>query len=225
MSASLRFATMAFMMALSRTGLLPSCALKSRSCFCRYSGICPAIFGLAGATLLPSPPWQAAHTCAAIPCAVSWASAAPAATSAAASPPSAGASLVMHFIRSPIAKGAILLEFPAFAMSVFAHAAFLRAAGRGSDLPPPGPPEIAFAGRSNVGKSSAINALVGRRALARTSKTPGRTQTINFYALAEAGRLVDLPGYGYARVSQSMRAPWRELVGAYLHSATTLVGI
>ena len=109
-------------------------------------------------------------------------------------------------------------------MSVFAHAAFLRAAGRGSDLPPPGPPEIAFAGRSNVGKSSAINALVGRKALARTSKTPGRTQTINFYAL-EAGRLVDLPGYGYARVPQALRLQWRELVGAYLQSAKTLVGV
>jgi GTP-binding protein len=110
-------------------------------------------------------------------------------------------------------------------MSVFAHAAFLRAAGCGSDLPPPGPPEIAFAGRSNVGKSSAINALLGRKALARTSKTPGRTQTINFYALAEAARLVDLPGYGYARVPQSLRMQWRELVGAYLHSAKTLLGV
>jgi len=110
-------------------------------------------------------------------------------------------------------------------MSVFAHAAFLRAAARGSDLLPPGPPEIAFAGRSNVGKSSAINALVGRKALARASKTPGRTQTINFYALAEAARLVDLPGYGYARVPQALRMQWRELVGAYLHSAKTLAGV
>jgi len=110
-------------------------------------------------------------------------------------------------------------------MSVFAHAAFLRAAGRGSELPPPGPPEIAFAGRSNVGKSSAINALVGRKALARTSKTPGRTQTINFYALADSARLVDLPGYGYARVPQALRMQWRELVGAYLRSANRLVGV
>ena len=110
-------------------------------------------------------------------------------------------------------------------MTAFDHAAFLRAAGRVADLPPPGPLEIAFAGRSNVGKSSAVNALLGRRALARTSKTPGRTQTINFYALGDAARLVDLPGYGYARVPQSMRMHWRELVGAYLQSATTLVGI
>jgi GTP-binding protein len=110
-------------------------------------------------------------------------------------------------------------------MTAFTHAAFLRAAARVADLPPPGPPEIAFAGRSNVGKSSVINALVGRRALARTSKTPGRTQTINFYALGDAARLVDLPGYGYARVSKDMRAQWRELVGGYLGSASSLVGV
>ena len=110
-------------------------------------------------------------------------------------------------------------------MISFAHGVFLRAAGRIAELPPPGPPEVAFAGRSNVGKSSAINALAGRRALARTSKTPGRTQTINFYGLGESARLADLPGYGYARVPQSMRAHWRELVGAYLQSASRLVGV
>src|SRR5919205_484728 len=97
-------------------------------------------------------------------------------------------------------------------MPLFAHASFLRAAGRPADLPPPGPPEIAFAGRSNVGKSSAINALVGRKGLARTSKTPGRTQTINFYDLGTRARLVDLPGYGYARVPRTLRVHWRELV-------------
>ncbi|HET7669309.1 MAG TPA: ribosome biogenesis GTP-binding protein YihA/YsxC [Burkholderiales bacterium] len=110
-------------------------------------------------------------------------------------------------------------------MTALAQAEFLRAAGRVSDLPPPGPPEIAFAGRSNVGKSSAINALAGRRALARVSKTPGRTQTINFYSIGEEARLVDLPGYGYARVPQSMRAQWRELVGAYLAAQRNVVGM
>jgi GTP-binding protein len=116
-------------------------------------------------------------------------------------------------------------------MTAFAHAAFLRAAARAADFPPPGPAEIAFAGRSNVGKSSAINAIVGRRSLARTSKTPGRTQTINFYSLGpveegaqEQARLVDLPGYGYARVPQAMRAAWRELVAAYLSTAS-VVGV
>src|SRR5437879_9717598 len=112
------------------------------------------------------------------------------------------------------------IRIPRLRMAGFAQAVFLRAVGRIADLPPPGPPEIAFAGRSNVGKSSAINALLGRKALARTSKTPGRTQTINFYALAEAARVVDLPGYGYARVPQMLRRQWRELVRAYLRSAT-----
>ncbi len=105
-------------------------------------------------------------------------------------------------------------------MTAFSHAAFLRAAALAADFPPPGPAEIAFAGRSNVGKSSAINAIVGRRSLARTSKTPGRTQTINFYNLDEEARLVDLPGYGYARVPQAMRDAWRALVADYLQSAS-----
>ena len=110
-------------------------------------------------------------------------------------------------------------------MHAFSEAQFLRAAGRPADLLPPGPPEVAFAGRSNVGKSSAINALTGRRSLARTSKTPGRTQTINFYELGERARLADLPGYGYARVSQSMRAQWAQLVGIYLKDRPTLAAV
>jgi len=110
-------------------------------------------------------------------------------------------------------------------MKALSQAEFWRAAGRAADLPPPGAPEIAFAGRSNVGKSSALNALVGRKALARMSKTPGRTQTINFYALGEAGLLVDLPGYGYARVPLALRAQWGELVGGYVRSRASLVGV
>jgi GTP-binding protein len=107
-------------------------------------------------------------------------------------------------------------------MNGFAPAAFLRAAGSLAELPPEGPPEIAFAGRSNVGKSSAINALLGRRSLARTSKTPGRTQTINFYAVGDELRFVDLPGYGFARVPLAMRDQWQALVGGYLASRTVL---
>lgn len=110
-------------------------------------------------------------------------------------------------------------------MNGFAHAAFLRAAGSLAELPPEGPPEIAFAGRSNVGKSSAINALLGRKSLARTSKTPGRTQTINFYAVGEALRFVDLPGYGFARVPLALRAKWQTLVGGYLASRGALSAV
>lgn len=108
---------------------------------------------------------------------------------------------------------------------LFSQAQFLAAAGRPAELPPPGPPEIVFAGRSNVGKSSAINAILGRRRLAFTSKTPGRTQTINFYTLGDAARLVDLPGYGYARVPRAQRTQWRVLVGDYLGSRPNVAGI
>ena len=110
-------------------------------------------------------------------------------------------------------------------MKALSQAVFLRAAGRPADLPPPDLPEIALAGRSNVGKSSALNALVGRKALARASKTPGRTRTINFYALGDAGRLVDLPGYGYARAPQTLKERWSELVDLYVRSRENLVGI
>lgn len=111
-------------------------------------------------------------------------------------------------------------------MSILSSAHFLRAAGRPADFPPAGPPEVAFAGRSNVGKSSAINALLGRRrSLARTSKTPGRTQTINFYALGDQARLADLPGYGYARVPKPLREQWRGLVDAYLQERATLIAL
>jgi GTP-binding protein len=108
---------------------------------------------------------------------------------------------------------------------LFSQAQFVAAAGRPAELPPPGPPEIVFAGRSNVGKSSAINAIIGRKRLAFTSKTPGRTQTINFYSLGDTARLVDLPGYGYARVPRPQRVRWRELVGSYLDSRSDLAGI
>ena len=110
-------------------------------------------------------------------------------------------------------------------MKTFSRAAFLAAAGRPADFPPPGPPELAFAGRSNVGKSSAINALLGRRRLAYTSKTPGRTQTINFYEIAGGARLVDFPGYGFARVPRPLRAQWEQLVGDYLGADRALVGV
>ncbi len=89
-------------------------------------------------------------------------------------------------------------------------------------LPPTDYPEIAFAGRSNVGKSSLINALTGRKTLARTSNTPGRTQEVNYFLLSEQLYVVDLPGYGYARVSKTKSADWTELVFDYLRGRPNL---
>jgi len=108
---------------------------------------------------------------------------------------------------------------------LFAQAAFLASAGTAGEFPSDGRTEIAFVGRSNVGKSSAINALTGRKRLAFASKAPGRTQTVNFYDLGSAARLVDLPGYGYARVPQSVRAQWDRLVGGYFEEARPLAGV
>ena len=86
-------------------------------------------------------------------------------------------------------------------------------------------PEIAFAGRSNVGKSSLLNRLVGRRSLARVSRTPGRTREINFFRVNDQFILADLPGYGYARVSKSRKAEWRPLIEGYLTKTPQLAGV
>lgn len=85
--------------------------------------------------------------------------------------------------------------------------------------------EVAFAGRSNSGKSSAINTILARKRLARTSKIPGRTQLINFFSVGESHRIVDLPGYGYARVSASVQEHWRGLLEAYFKNRTSLIGL
>lgn len=98
----------------------------------------------------------------------------------------------------------------------FDRAEFEYAAGLAEQLRPSDLPEIAFSGRSNVGKSSLINKLLNRRALARTSATPGKTATVNFYRL-ETARLADLPGYGYAKVSGSEKRRWTELIGGYFN--------
>ncbi len=92
-------------------------------------------------------------------------------------------------------------------------------------LPPIGLPEIAFAGRSNVGKSSLVNALTGRKTLARVSNTPGRTQQLNFFDLGGRLGLVDMPGYGYAAVSKSKIADWTRLVEGYLRGRASLLRI
>jgi len=89
-------------------------------------------------------------------------------------------------------------------------------------LPPPTLPEIAFAGRSNVGKSSLINALTGRKTLARTSNTPGRTQELNFFLLGDALRLVDMPGYGFAQAPADKVKAWTRLIHDYLRGRTNL---
>jgi GTP-binding protein len=99
---------------------------------------------------------------------------------------------------------------------------FVSGAASLSSLPPATLPEIAFAGRSNVGKSSLVNALTGRRTLARVSAKPGHTRQINFFDLAGRLLLVDLPGYGFAQVSRSMKETWQDLASAYLRGRPTL---
>lgn len=96
----------------------------------------------------------------------------------------------------------------------FRNAEFYSSYGRFEQLPPSQKLEIAFAGRSNVGKSSLINKVFGRKALARVSSVPGKTQTVNFYKLDDIF-IVDLPGYGYAKVSKSEKKRWQELIGGY----------
>ncbi|MFV0281052.1 MAG: ribosome biogenesis GTP-binding protein YihA/YsxC [Rhodoblastus sp.] len=106
---------------------------------------------------------------------------------------------------------------------------FVWAAANPADLPPGGPAEFAFAGRSNVGKSSLLNALTGRKALARVSHTPGRTQQLNFFALGtespERARLVDMPGYGYAAVSKTKISSWDGLMKDYLRGRAKLLRV
>jgi len=102
---------------------------------------------------------------------------------------------------------------------------FLKSAFRPSHYPPPDRSEIAFAGRSNVGKSSLINTLVNRRNIARTGSRPGRTQSINFFDLQDRLRLVDLPGYGFARVPAHVQAAWRPMVETYLRERKNLRGV
>lgn len=105
------------------------------------------------------------------------------------------------------------------------RAEFVGAATEPGRFPPARLPEVAFAGRSNVGKSSAINRILGRHGLARTSSTPGRTQQLNFFAIDDRLCFVDLPGYGYARVSKAARAAWRPLVESYLSTRGALAGV
>ena len=114
-------------------------------------------------------------------------------------------------------------------MSHYPDAAYIKGAYQPGQFHPDQGAEVAFAGRSNAGKSSAINVIVNRNNFARVSKSPGRTQLINFFVLrntpAGEQRIVDLPGYGFAKVSQSMQAHWRDLMGAYFEERQSLAGL
>ncbi len=107
----------------------------------------------------------------------------------------------------------------------FQQASFLQSATTRKTLPPEGGLEIAFAGRSNAGKSSVINAVCSQKSLARTSKTPGRTQLINFFRLPDGHFLVDLPGYGYAKVPEAVKLEWQKFIESYLVQRNTLRGM
>ena len=104
-------------------------------------------------------------------------------------------------------------------------AEFVTSATKPSEYPPEGYPEIAFAGRSNVGKSSLINVLVNRKRLVKTSSTPGRTQLLNFFDINDYITFVDLPGYGYARVPASVKKKWGPMIETYLAGRDTLKGV
>jgi GTP-binding protein len=110
-------------------------------------------------------------------------------------------------------------------MSAYPHAEFLTSANRPVQFVPDEGREVAFAGRSNSGKSSAINAILGRRGLARTSRTPGRTQLVNFFSVGENLRVTDLPGYGYARVPEAVRQHWGKLMDSYFLRRRSLAGL
>lgn len=110
-------------------------------------------------------------------------------------------------------------------MSQYPDAHFLKSANQASQYVPDEGTEVAFAGRSNAGKSSAINVIVNRRQFARTSKTPGRTQLVNFFSLRDDQRLVDLPGYGFARVADQVRRHWGALLSRYFETRQSLAGM
>jgi GTP-binding protein len=110
-------------------------------------------------------------------------------------------------------------------MSLYSHAHFLLSAPSLRHAPADAGAEVAFAGRSNAGKSSAINAITGVRGLARTSKTPGRTRELNFFVLDADRRLVDLPGYGYAKVPEAVKQQWQRTMERYLRERRSLRGL
>jgi len=133
----------------------------------------------------------------------------------------------------PMKKRAIVAESPKAAQASAAPrapgplegATFVIGAASAAQLPPPGVPEIAFAGRSNAGKSSAINALARQTRLAYASRTPGRTREINFFRLRSGALIADLPGYGYAAVPRALKEAWQEFLWTYVTTRSTLIGL
>ena len=109
--------------------------------------------------------------------------------------------------------------------NIFQSIQFNLSAPKLTVLPPDTGLEVAFAGRSNAGKSSAINVITGQKSLARTSKTPGRTQAINFFSLNDQQHLVDLPGYGYAKVARNVKNQWQKTLSKYLETRQSLRGL
>lgn len=125
----------------------------------------------------------------------------------------------------PVQQAQIIHIYRLLPMSQFPDAKFITSANAATQFLPDTGSEVAVAGRSNAGKSSAINVIVNRRQFARTSKTPGRTQLVNFFDLREGLRLVDLPGYGFAQVAASLRRHWGRLLQAYFEDRECLNGL
>ena len=126
---------------------------------------------------------------------------------------------------SPVNRPAQPIPQIKMTTTAYQRVQFMLSAAALSQAPPDAGREVAFAGRSNAGKSSAINAITGIGGLARTSKTPGRTQQINFFRVDDARRLVDLPGYGFAKVPLSVKRQWEQLLAQYLQRRESLRGL
>jgi GTP-binding protein len=140
-----------------------------------------------------------------------------------------GCKVLIVLLRDPEAVrlwSKLYTEFPGHTpMSQYPEAHFMKSANAADQFPEDTGVEVAVAGRSNAGKSSAINVIVNRRQFARTSKTPGRTQLVNFFALRDGQRLVDLPGYGFARVAEKTRRHWGDLLTDYFRVRRSLKGL
>jgi len=126
---------------------------------------------------------------------------------------------------SPCIVNGLASNVPQHMKNHYQQTRFLRGTPDLRNAPPDSGAEVAFAGRSNAGKSSALNVITGQRSLARISKAPGRTREINFFVVQDDLRLVDLPGYGYARVSKAMQKQWQQYIARYLETRESLIGV